>query len=84
MKSKECVTAQVVNRNQQPQEYMTATEASEGGINRHYPDNSQTPATSEAGHMSQEFVEDPEFRVQLTDALAGAVHLHSIGHRHMF
>jgi len=81
-KSKTCVTAQVVNPNQQPQEHMTAIEASEGGIDVHYPDSSQ--ATSEAGHMSQEFVEDPDFRVQLTDALAGAIHLHSIGHRHMF
>ncbi len=61
---------------------MTATKAPEGGINTHYPDSSQ--ATSEAGRMSQEFVEDPEFRVQLTDALAGASHLHSINHRHMF
>ena len=61
---------------------MTATEAPEGGINLHYPDSSQ--ATSEAGRMSQEFVEDPEFKVQLTDALAGAIHLHSIGHRRMF
>jgi len=76
------VTAQVVNPKQQPQEHMTATEAPHGGINAHYPDSSQ--ATSEAGRMSQEFVEAPEFRVQLTDALAGAINLHSIDHWRMF
>ena len=65
---------------------MTATEAQDGGINTHYPDSSQ--ATSETGQtetgMSQEFVEAPGFRVQLTDALAGATNLHSIDHRRMF
>ena len=79
VKCRTYVTAQVVDPSQQPQEHVTF----EGGsLDVHYPDSSQ--ATSEAGRLSQEFVEDPEFRAHPTDALAGARHLHSIGHRHIF
>ena len=80
----ECLTPllQVGNPNQQPPEHTTGTKASAGGINAHHPEGPL--ASPEVGHISDESMEDLGFTVQLTDALAGVIHLQSIVHRHMF